>query len=228
MKIYISEQAPYHITDKIKIYGEIVYLPPFEKLSSPVASHADMLMFYSHPQSKTVMPKEYYENNKGLFYDIDALLALEEFEKEYPYDIRLDGCQVGKYLFCNEQFTSEQIKFGYEVINVKQGYAGCSVICLKGEGIISADGGICKKGKNLGLDVLQISQGGVCLPGYSYGFIGGASLVIENSVLFFGDITKHPDCKEIETFIKKHGMSVVNTESFPLTDFGSAFYEKKH
>ncbi len=222
MRVYVSLEIPNVIEEKLKKYGDIVRLPPFSKLDNPVSCHADMLMFYSEVSGKAVVPEEYYSENRALFCDLDIETAEESFGNEYPKDIWLDACKMGEYLFCNEKYTSEKVKRGYKVINVKQGYAGCSVLRVNEKALISADGGICKKGKQLGMDVLQISAGHILLDGYSFGFIGGASFVCGKDVLFFGDITDHPDYKSIKEFLAKHEMNIICIDSLPLTDYGSA------
>ena len=60
----------------------------------------------------------------------------------------------------------------------------------------------------------------VKLAGYSYGFIGGASGVVDNKVYFFGDIKKHPDCDAICDAITNEGFIPVSLSDEPLRDLG--------
>lgn len=222
MRVYVSSEIPKIIEEKLEKYGEVLLLPPFLRIDTPVSCHADMLMFYSSIRGKTVVPEEYYKENRSLFCDLDIDTANESFCPKYPNDIWLDACKMGEYLFCNEKHTSEKVKRGYKVIDVKQGYAGCSVLKVGDNALISADGGICKKGKQLGMDILKISAGNILLDGYSFGFIGGASFVCGKDVLFFGDVTRHPDYNSIKEFLIKYKMNIINIEGMPLTDYGSA------
>ena len=51
--------------------------------------------------------------------------------------------------------------------------------------------------------------------------LGGATAVTENEVLFFGDIRRRKDCKDICDFISKHGKKAVYIPDIPLYDYGS-------
>ena len=76
--------------------------------------------------------------------------------------------------------------------------------------------------KNDGVDVLVISSGNIVLEGYDYGFIGGASGKLnDESVIFFGNIKKHPDYRAIKAFLYKHKSNmIIACEDMPLTDIG--------
>ena len=71
---------------------------------------------------------------------------------------------------------------------------------------------------------LKISAGNILLKGYGCGFIGGASCFDKDSdtVVFFGNLSEHPDGEKITVFLEKHGHRVVFFEEFPLSDFGGA------
>ena len=73
-----------------------------------------------------------------------------------------------------------------------------------------------------GCDVLLIQPGHIDLPGYDYGFIGGASFVYENKVIFFGNIEGHPDYTEIRDFIDEAGYEMIYEKNTQLTDLGGA------
>ena len=121
-----------------------------------------------------------------------------------------------------EKFTAKMIKTGKRIIDVKQGYARCSVCLLGTKGAITADGGIGAVLRKLDVEVLEIQSGGIELCGYNYGFIGGASLVVDKTAVFFGNVEDHPDGKKILDFVRSKGFEAEYPGSFPLTDFGSA------
>ena len=88
--------------------------------------------------------------------------------------------------------------------------------------MITADCGIAKALSDVGTDVLVIPSGGIELPGYDYGFIGGASAVTDESVIFFGDIRSHGDYNAIVDFISRQGKTTEYIEGMSLTDYGGA------
>ena len=68
----------------------------------------------------------------------------------------------------------------------------------------------------------MISQGNIELDGYDYGFIGGAGgRIDDNTVIFFGNIEKHPDYISIKEFCAKHSVTIkCLCKNMPLTDIG--------
>ncbi|MBQ3008553.1 MAG: hypothetical protein IJD80_03085 [Oscillospiraceae bacterium] len=88
---------------------------------------------------------------------------------------------------------------------------------------ITEDEGIYKTLTGYGLDCLKIEKGNVSLKGYNYGFIGGASVKLNNKeILFFGDIEKSDDKQSLIEFLKKYNMKAEFIENKKLNDIGSA------
>lgn len=201
----------------------LVLLPPDSSLPEPVSAHADMLLFGN------IVQKDYYDRNKKLFDGFDMILAEESFGNEYPKDILLNAFAVGDTLFGRLESVSKAIKKLYpKAVNLRQGYAKCSTL-LFGNNAVTADKGIADALRNFGCNILMIRPGNISLAGYDYGFIGGASFVYENKVIFFGNIAKHPDYIAIRDFINTAGYEILYDRSSPLTDIGGAIVlDKKH
>ena len=108
------------------------------------------------------------------------------------------------------------------LIDVSQGYSGCSICSVCDRGIITADRKIACKAEENGIDALLITHGNIILPGFDCGFIGGASFFWDNTVYFFGTISNHPDYSKIIEFCKSHGADIAMLTHDPLTDYGSA------
>ena len=110
-----------------------------------------------------------------------------------------------------------------ETVNVNQGYTRCSALVVNDKAVITADKSIEKGMKNNGVEVLLISAGNIVLEGFDYGFIGGASFSDNNTIYFFGDITKHLDYYKIKEFTSKHNSIIeILCKTQPLTDIGGA------
>lgn len=59
--------------------------------------------------------------------------------------------------------------------------------------------------------MLKTRPGYITLEGYQYGFIGGASVNLdENTLGFFVDISFHPDNLSIIDFCKSHNVNAVS------------------
>jgi hypothetical protein len=133
---------------------------------------------------------------------------------------------VGKRLICNPRFTDIVLlehcaSEGIEIINVKQGYAKCSVCVVDENSIITADIGIANAAESVGLSVLRISAGYICLPGHECGFIGGCCGKLAPDIMAFcGDLSTHPDHKSIDAFLRERGVFAESLCRGQLTDIG--------
>ena len=188
-------------------------------LPHPINSHPDMSAVF-------VCGKLFSAGEMATFFSCAD--TGEDFGKEYPNDILFNGFTLGKKLFCNKKgFSGTVIDFavqnGFEVVNVKQGYAKCSTLLLGEVGAITADKDI-KKAVEPFCKVLKIEAGDVLLPPYDFGFIGGASFVLGKTVYFFGDISHHRNSNEILNFISELDFNAVSLSDEPLTDCGGAIW----
>jgi len=220
-QIFISENIPEPIEDFLITEGFILRkLRSCNSLSLPVSSHADMLIFSDG--RRMITTKEYYENNKEIFASCDITAADITLGNRYPQDVALNCFVAGDRLYGRLESVCDNIRNLYlKQTNLSQGYAKCSTL-LFGNNAITADEGIASALAFNGTNVLRISPGKILLPGYDYGFIGGASFVYGRNIIFFGDITAHPDFTMIRSFIENSGYSITYTDTHPLIDLGGA------
>ncbi len=155
---------------------------------------------------------------------------LSEIGKEYPENIAYNALCLDKYFIHNLKYTSKRLlneakRRGMELIHVKQGYTKCSCVFVNGRSVITSDDGISKTLSAIpDIDILKVSPGYVCLRGFEYGFIGGASGLVGDKLVFSGDITKHPDFAEILKFCLERNVEIEYFE-YPLEDIGSILEE---
>ncbi len=210
-----------------------ILLPPHPALPSPVASHPDLLLFFTETECLTV--RSYGEIARATLCEIEEktgrriVFCDEEIKGQYPGDILLDAARIGEHLICHPDHTTKKVleQFSNEVVPVRQGYAKCSCVPVSDHALITADRSIEKAAKGVGISVLLIEGGNVDLPGYNTGFIGGAaSFNLKKDIreiYFCGDPDRHPNGKEIRAFCQQHGRVVVPLGDFPLTDVGTMF-----
>lgn len=230
----VDQRLPKDAKEQLTALGfSVISLPPFSKLASPVASHPDMLLFPIG--DRIYVHREYYDEAATILERIAkktrrVLYPIEtDVSTEYPHDVTLNLFLIGKYLAGRTDRTPDAIldyasKLGYEPVLVKQGYAKCATVVLGDNAIITADPSIRDTMKPLGIDVLSISVGGVSLPGYDYGFIGGTCGVFGDRVLFCGDLARHPDAETMAAFCESHGFRADSLSHEPLFDVGSLFF----
>ncbi len=160
----------------------------------------------------------------------DCKLKLVRGKKQtqcnYPKDVAYNIKVIEKNVFHNFKHTDpvlyDNVK-GYNLIDVSQGYSGCSICRAGKRAIITADTGIHTAAIQNGIESLLISPGHIALPGFDYGFVGGASFWHNDCVYFFGDASKHPDYGRIEEFCISQGSRICMLGTGELFDYGSAF-----
>ena len=220
----ISKQAE----DALRAYGHTpLACAPHPALDPAIASHPDMLLF-------PAKGKIFVHNTHG---DFPRSLPVQPISaspaRNYPHDVLLNAAQIGQYLVCRpDAAASELLQYAQEqqltLLPVRQGYAKCNLCIVSDRAAVTEDAGLAQTLRDAGMDVLHIEQGGVTLPPYPYGFIGGASGTDGTHVFFCGDLSLHPQGASIAEFCRTHGKIAVSLADHPLHDVGSLlFYEKK-
>jgi len=157
----------------------------------------------------------------------DPGAGVPELGPLYPSDCLYNAACTGKYFIHKLSATSPELlkvamSAGMALIDVPQGYAKCSVVVVDENTIITYDRGIAGAcSAHPGLRVLLISPGHVKLPGFDTGLIGGTSGRVENTVIFNGDLSAHPDFAAIRELVESRGLELRYFPEYPLTDIGS-------
>jgi len=168
------------------------------------------------------------ENSKCLYEKIKpyfaSVITCKPLSGKYPHNVSLNAGLIDNYLFCRETALATEVRErcnenNIKIINVNQGYAKCSTLIINNS-IITSDVSIKKAAENVGIRVLLIQPGFIELNGAEYGFIGGASGVIGDTVYFFGNISKHPNYTNIASFINENGMNLISLTDEKLQDIG--------
>lgn len=209
---------------------EIIPSVTCHELDKPVCAHPDMVLFKIGRKEFICAPNVYDEYKKLLSdFGVKLICGKKELKSNYPEDIAYNVLKTDNFALGNFSHTDETIinfldKEKIKMINVKQGYSKCSV-CSFSNGAITADCGIYSALKNNDVDALKIPCGEILLPGYNYGFIGGASGENEQGeIFFFGNIKKTSFGKEILNFLWAKGKTVHQIENTKLTDVGTIMF----
>lgn len=211
---------------------ELIKLPTFPTLQSPVSAHPDMLIFIwgrsviCHRDYIPIARKE-LDEIAALGYEL--LVSDEPISSAYPDDILFNALKIGKNIYAKLDSVSKFIlelgkKEGCSLRNVKQGYAKCSVCPVGEDAAITSDPSLSKAMREDGIDVLLISQKKIALDGYDTGFIGGCSGSDLENIYFSGNILLHPDGRLISDFCEKHQKKAISLSDEPLYDIGSLFF----
>lgn len=213
-KIYVSKEANSHLIKYLEEQGHKVSLMESKAdIDPPISCHPDIYMCQ-------LTSEEVFHGNP------------EKLGKDYPSHAIYNGCSTGKFFIHNLKITDCELLEaacgkGLITVHVPQGYSKCNIVVVDEDSIITSDMGIFRSALKAGLEVLLIEPKQVILHGYPYGFLGGASGKIGDTILFNGDLSKHSDFKEICRFISSRGLKTKYFTEYPLTDIGSIIQEKK-
>jgi len=144
----------------------------------------------------------------------------------YPDNAKFNAVCMGKYFIHNLKVTEKKLladatHMGKTLIDVAQGYTKCNMAIVSDNAAITSDQGIANSLRNADIDLLVITPGHILLEGQPHGFIGGASGLIRDKMVFHGNLSAHPDFDKIKEFVEKHKCELVYFEEFELSDIGS-------
>lgn len=232
--VIISADAPQEVSNALHSIGiETIYAPRLDESANPVINHPDAGIVHINAENFVCAP-ETYQYYKNVFAGKGANLICgnASINGKYPADAAYNIALVSIYTFLNtkniDNVLFDNIK--NKPIDIKQGYAKCSICIVDENSIITEDEGITKAAIANNIDVLKISKGQVELKGFEYGFIGGSSgKIAKNLLAFAGDITKHIDYSAIREFCLQKGVEIISLGKGALTDIGSILpvYEKE-
>ena len=193
---------------------------PLMHLYDEIRSHAD-IQVHSAGERLICAPEVYGYYNERLT-GADIVCGAREVGAKYPADILYNACGMGDTVICNAAHTAPEVLGEYKrVLNVRQGYAKCSICVVSDSAAVTSDEGIYKILKDNGFDVLKIRPGYIRL-GKMAGFIGGASGLLRQGLIgFCGDLMSHPDGAEIAAFCRSAGVDTVSLGKGGLVDVGS-------
>lgn len=202
--------------------GRVIKLPPSRVVPAPTGTHPDTLIgkvgdALFVPEGETEMMKTLDES--GIKYTVSAPLG-----SGYPAECAMNFFTVGGLFVAKADSVAPSARdlarrAGYELVDVRQGYAHCATT-VAGSGVVTADTGIYAALSRRGVPSLLIKAGSILLPPFEYGFIGGASgMIDEGTIMFFGSLDEHPSGVEIRAFLSSLGVKIVEGDG-KLVDAG--------
>lgn len=197
-------------------------------LPGPLRYHPDMQLLHV-AQDTIICAPNLNEGTRTHLRDrgLTVISGLSEPSDSYPGDIPYNTAIIGDYALLNLPYADPVVvewlqRTGKRLLHVNQGYAKCSVAIVSHEAAITSDMSIYKALKAVNMDVLLIEPTtDILLPGYNYGFIGGAcGLISENDMVFSGNFGLLRQAESIGEFLRKHGIKPVSLGAGPVMDTG--------
>ena len=226
---YLPEKHAKVFIADTEIEGAIVIKPPkMDMLEKSLSHHADLSICIVS-EKKAVCPPEscaYYKLALGM-YGFSVIEGKTNLGKHYPLDSAYNVCIVGNKCFvntkiCDPVLLKTVVDEGKEIIDVPQGYTKCSICPIDENTIITADARICSEAKKRGMECLLISNEGVYLEGYDYGFFGGACGMLSGKVLLInGEISTMKSAEKIQSFLSEKKIEIQSLRKGKVCDIGS-------
>ena len=222
----IDIRTPEEICLNIKKTGlHVLKIPQTDRTAAPLSGHPDIQLFL-HENNAFVHPHIDKIFCRKLEKFCNIIWCTTELRDEYPGDVAYNIASTSGFAIHRHDCTEHSIKNylenrGLELINARQGYSKCSTVIVDDRSIITADRSIHASASRAGMDILLVQQGHVELPGYKYGFLGGASGRFMDMIMFTGTIDGHPDRDRIHEFIERRGLKVKILSTGKVLDTGS-------
>lgn len=224
--VIVSPHTPKDVLEDLHSLNINTFFSPELNIPvAPIAAHPDIGILHINTNNFICAP-ETFEYYSKLFsaYKINIICGKTNISGNYPKDVAYNIARIFNHTFLNLKYADETVLSNLKghMINIKQGYAKCSICIVNENSIITEDNGIAAAALDNNIDVLKISKGQVELRGFDYGFIGGScGKLAENVLAFAGDISKHSDYNEITKFCAKKGVDVISLGKGRITDIGS-------
>lgn len=233
----IDSRVPASVVASLMREGFLpISVPPFSRLGEAVASHTDMVIL--RIGDTLVSYADYAEEAEEFFKLLRAVTRKKGYklkfisdtaEKEYPRDAGLNALVMGDKIFSKLDTAPAVIRElakGYSLrpIHTSQGYPACTVLKLNDSSAVTADRGMARTLSKAEIRVSLIENGGVSLPPYEHGFIGGASGRYGDTVYFIGKIEAHPSYNIIWEEAKECGLSLKSLGDGELLDLGGILF----
>lgn len=224
--LIVGQGCPENLLCSLEDLGiSILLCPKNPRVDSRLSGHADLSVFHLGGKSfilaKTLKNTAFAE--KLLALGADLIFSEREQANIYPHDANLCALAIGGRVFHNKKLTDKEIFIKSPLFyDVKQGYAKCAVCPVSENAAISSDKGMIAMMRNCGIDVLELSSGGISLPGFGEGFIGGAAFKLsEDTIAFTGSLSSLKEGEKLLRFLENQKLHPVFLSEGQLIDVGS-------
>lgn len=227
-KLIVSYKADKEFFDMLeKLELEYIITKKLKTLQKPVDDHPDMVI---HPISKNklIVEKTLYDYYKKILGEEICLIKSEDKLKEkYPDDILLNVSRVDDMFFHKKDFIDKKLRqelidLGLKEIFVNQGYSRCSTMVIGENIVITQDYKLHKTYIKNNIKSYLIPFGGISLPGYDTGFIGGScGMINSKELIFYGDIDRYIHGDILKRILKENDISYNCPKDIDFIDRGS-------
>lgn len=223
--VIVSGEYDFLAENLSKYYnGRIIRTHANPHLDKRVAFHPDMQFIDFGSDVFILKGSEYLIK---IFQSLGKTIHItSQPNSKYPYDVLCNGKVIKNNFVCNKKtifcgILEYATKKGYNVIDVKQGYTGCSILAVNKSTVITGDAGLDRILPSKGLISILVDNREISLPGYSNGFIGGSGGFYGNShACLTGVLNSNEDMKRIQNAFISSGVKLATLTDKPMIDVG--------
>lgn len=224
MKIIIDSRMRNEEKEYLKKYGELIEIECQDCVYDEISAHPDIFFCKINGQI-------FQAPNLKLEKQLKTQKGSSSVGKQYPDDVKYNICQIGKKIIHNFKYTDHLVNeyinsVELEKINIKQGYAKCSIAVTSENSCITSDEGIYKTLQKENIDVLLLRDEIIHLQDKNKnitnmsGFIGGSSCIIDNNFILFGDSNKLKSKEQLVDFLNKQKLELIDFKNLEIIDYG--------
>lgn len=224
MKIIIDSRMRNEEKEYLKKYGELIEIECQDCVYDEISAHPDIFFCKINGQI-------FQAPNLKLKKQLKTQKGSSSVGKQYPDDVKYNICQIGKKIIHNFKYTDHLVNeyinsVELEKINIKQGYAKCSIAVTSENSCITSDEGIYKTLQKENIDVLLLRDEIIHLQDKNKnitnmsGFIGGSSCIIDNKFILFGDSDKLNSKSKLVDFLNKQKLELIDFKNLEIIDYG--------
>jgi hypothetical protein len=227
MLIIIDAKSPEQSKNKLRKFGELIEFSSANITYNAVSGHPDV--FFCKTNNKLIIapntPERFIQllSSKG----VDFIPGEKGIGRKYPESAIYNAVVTDDLLIHNIQITDKVILENtkeIKTVSVKQGYTKCNLLALGNNTFITSDIGIFLTLKKTDLNVLYVIPENIILQGFTSGFFGGSSGIIEKEVFINGNLDFYPDGRKVRKFLKGLKYKIVELYNGPLFDGGSMLF----
>lgn len=224
MLFIVNKNIPAAAVKKLEGFGSIMLFETNGITYPAISNHPDI--FFCVVDNKVVYtpntPAHYIKQLKK--NEVDCIAGNSRINNDYPFTAKYNAVVTNEYLIHNSKITDDAIlklTSNKKTLDVKQGYARCSLLPLKMNHFVTSDKGIEKRILAEGLSCLYASPEKILLPGCKHGFFGGACGVVENFVFILGSLNDLAEGKKVKNFLNELEYKIIELYDGKLFDGGS-------
>lgn len=227
MLIVVDKKIPNSAKEKLSELGELFELKSSGIVYPEISGHPDIFMCQTS-NGLIVAPNAPDELIAVLNKNkISFKFGQKNLAAKYPETSYYNAVSNSNIFIHNLSFTDSYLLSAVEEqkkISVNQGYCRCNLLALDTGNFVCSDSGILKTLKNNNYNVFFVSPKKIRLPGFSYGFFGGATGIYHDKVFLIGSLNFLEEGRDLKKWLESQNYQIIELYNGPLFDGGSIIF----